>query len=77
MIFTNNTTKFKKLADLFDPMYLELENKGYDLAELEAIHVTTSPIGGGNITLIFDINTMPTATFNYEKDDAVDTIINS
>lgn len=72
MIITDNTAVFTKLADLFEPMYLTLENKGYDLAELDAFHVTYAPEGSGNITLLFDAHTMEPLTFNFKKGGKVD-----
>lgn len=72
MIITENTAVFTKLADLFEPMYLTLEDKGYDLAELEAFHVTYSPEGNGTISLLFDAHTMDPLNFDFKKGGNVD-----
>lgn len=77
MIYTDNTVMFNKLASLFDPIQDGLDEQGYDLTELEAIHITEAPEGGGNITLIFDIHTMPTLTFNFKKGGNIDKALNS
>lgn len=77
MIFTENTSTFQKLADLLDVMYLAFDDKGYDLAEMEAIHITRDHTGAGDMTLIFDIHTMPTYTLPFKKDGNVAAILNS
>lgn len=77
MLYTPNTDMFEKLASLFDPIQDIMDDQGYDLSELEAIHVTYAPEGGGNITLIFDIHTMPTLTMNFKKGGNIDTALST
>lgn len=77
MIYFPNSPVFKQLTDLIDPMYSSLEDKGYDLAELEAIHITRCPSGAGSMTLIFDTNTMPTLTLSFKADGRTADILNN
>lgn len=77
MIYTPNTTMFEKLASLFDAHQDQMDEQGYDLTELEAIHITHAPEGGGDITLIFDIHTMPILTFPYKSDGNIAAVLNA
>lgn len=68
MIYTQGTAAFERFANILDISYLPLNNAGYDLAELEGLHIPDADLNGETlvITALFNHNTMPTLTCYFQ-----------
>lgn len=62
-VFTEGTVVFETVANILDSNYLELDEAGYDLAELKYIEFE-----GGEVRAVFDINTMQPLTLNIKPE---------
>lgn len=62
-VFEEGTEFFEKVANILDANYLELDEAGYDLAELKHIEVE-----GDEVRAVFDINTMQPLILNIKPE---------
>lgn len=75
-VFTEKDELFQELASSFDFHYLDFENRGYDLCELEGIHIRHYRDNRYAITLLFPLfYGHSTVWFSLDDgDDLVDVI---